>query len=60
MPEWTKVLQLSTVKKIVCTVVILRENIYMNTPFHALLFVIAICGKYNPLSILLNKMGTGC
>ena len=42
------------------SLIILRENIYMDTTFHALLFVIPIYGKCNPLSILLNKIETGC
>ena len=42
------------------SLIILRENIYMDTTFHALLFVIPIYGKCNPLSILLNKIGIGC
>lgn len=37
-----------------------EENIYMDTTFHALLFVIPIYGKCNPLSILLNKIEIGC
>lgn len=37
-----------------------EENIYMDTTFHALLFVIPIYGKCNSLSILLNKIETGC
>ena len=42
------------------SLIILREDIYMDTTFHALLFVIPIYGKCNPLSILLNKIETGC
>ena len=42
------------------SLIILRENIYMDTTFHALLFVIPIYGRCNPLSILLNKIETGC
>ena len=42
------------------SLIILRENIYMDTTFHASLFVIPIYGKCNSLSILLNKIETGC
>ena len=70
MPEWTEVLQFQCGKKKKnglsirfvwkSSLIILRENIYMDTTFHALLFVIPIYGKCNPLSILLNKIEIGC